>query len=117
MSTLSIAPSFTTPRPVRRSSVRLTRRGRLVVFVTSLLLVLTAAFFLAGGAVGTSEKGEPVPTEIVMVGPGDTLWGIASEAATDGDVRSMMTRIERLNALESAALSAGQKLRVPTESD
>ena len=85
MSTLSLAPSFTTSAPVR-STVRLTRRGRLVVFVTSLFLVLAVA-------------------------------GIASELATDGDVRSMMTEIERLNALESASLSAGQKLRVPVVSD
>lgn len=116
MSTLSLAPSFTTPAPVR-STVRLTRRGRLVVFVTSLFLVLAVAFMLAGGAVGTGSAGEPAPTEIVQVAPGDTLWGIASEVATDGDVRSMMTEIERLNALESASLSAGQKLRVPVVTD
>lgn len=116
MSTLSLAPSFTTPAPVR-STVRLTRRGRLVVFVTSLFLVLAVAFMLAGGAVGTGSAGEPVPTEVVQVAPGDTLWGIASEVATDGDVRSMMTEIERLNALESSSLSAGQKLRVPVVSD
>ena len=120
MSTLSLSPAFSigTPAPARlRSSVRLTRRGRLVVFVTSLFLVLAVAFLLAGGAVGTDAPGEQVPTEIVQVAPGDTLWGIASEAATDGDVRSMMTQIERLNALESAGLQAGQKLRVPVVSD
>ena len=117
MSTLSLAPAFT-PAPARpRSTVRLTRRGRLVVFLTSLLLVLGVAFMLAGGAVGTGEAGQPEPTEIVQVAPGDTLWGIASEIATDGDVRSMMNEIERLNALESAGLSAGQKLRVPVVSD
>ena len=117
MSTLSLAPAFTPSAACARSSVRLTRRGRLVVFVTSLFLVLAVAFMLAGGAVGTGSAGEPAPTEVVQVAPGDTLWGIASEVATDGDVRSMMTEIERLNALESASLSAGQKLRVPVVSD
>ena len=113
MSTLSISPAFA-PAPVRvRSAVRLTRRGRLVVFLTSLLVVLGVAFMLAGGAVGTDAAGEPAPTQVVQVAPGDTLWAIASDIATDGDVRSMMTRIERLNALETASLSAGQKLRVP----
>lgn len=122
MSTLSLAPVFT-PAPARprsyrsRSTVRLTRRGRLVVFVTSLLLVLAVAFALAGGAVGTDSAGEQIPTEIVQVAPGDTLWGIASEIATEGEVRSVMTQIERLNALESASLQAGQKLRVPVVSD
>lgn len=116
MSTLSIAPAFAPARPAisaHRSTVRLTRRGRLVVFLASLFVVLAAIFVFAGGAVGTSEKGEPPVTEIVKVGPGDTLWGIASEAAGDGDVRSMVSEIRRLNALDSAALDAGQKLRVP----
>ena len=115
MSTLSLAPAFTAPRA--RSAVRLTRRGRLVVFLTSLFVALAVAFMLAGGAVGTDAAGDPAPTEIVQVAPGDTLWGIASDIATDGDVRSVMTEIERLNALESASLSAGQKLRVPVVSD
>ncbi len=117
MSTLSLAPAFVPAPAARRSTVRLTRRGRLVVFLTSLFLVLVVAFMLAGGAVGTDEAGQPAPTEIVQVAPGDTLWGIASEIATDGDVRSVMSEIERLNALESASLAAGQKLRVPVVSD
>src|SRR3712207_2101497 len=116
MSTLSLAPAFTAA-PRSRSTVRLTRRGRLVVFLTSLFLVLAVAFMLAGGAVGTDEPGQQVPTEVVQVAPGDTLWGIASDVATDGDVRSMMQQIERLNALESAGLQAGQKLRVPVTTD
>jgi len=117
MSTLSISPSFSSVAVRPSAALRLTRRGRLVVFVTSLLLVLAAAFLLAGGAVGTDEAGQPAPTEIVQVAPGDTLWGIAGELATDGEVRSMMSEIERLNALESVGLSAGQKLRVPVVTD
>ncbi len=117
MSTLSLSPVFSTAPARTRSSVRLTRRGRLVVFVTSLFLVLGVAIMLAGGAVGTDSAGQQIPTEVVTVAPGDTLWEIASDIATDGDVRSAMTQIERLNALESASLSAGQKLRVPVVTD
>ena len=117
MSTLSIAPVFHLPTAPRRSAVRLTRRGRLVVFLSALLLALTAVFFLAGGAVGTDEAGTPPATEIVQVAPGDTLWGIASDVAADGEVRSMINEIERLNALDNAVLSAGQKLRVPVVTD
>jgi Tfp pilus assembly protein FimV len=119
MSTLSIAPAFA-PMTVRRpapSSVRLTRRGRLVVFLTALAFVLMAGFFLGAGAFGTDEAGTAPATEIVMVGSGDTLWGIASDISTDRDVRDVMSEIERLNALDSVALSAGQKLRVPVTSD
>ncbi len=119
MSTLSLAPAFIPTATVRRpvSTVRLTRRGRLTVFLTSLLIALCAAFVLAGGAVGTGESGQPAPTEIVQVAPGDTLWEIASDIATDGDVRGVMNQIERLNALESTGLAAGQKLRVPVLTD
>ncbi|WP_439937103.1 LysM peptidoglycan-binding domain-containing protein [Nocardia sp. N13] len=118
MSTLSLAPAFPSTSAARaRSTVRLTRRGRLAVFLTSLFLVLGVAFMLAGGAVGTGSAGEPIPTEIVTVAPGDTLWDIASDIATDGDVRTAMNEIERLNALESTGLAAGQKLRVPVATD
>lgn len=96
-----------------RTALRLTRRGRLTVFLGTLAVALTVSFFLGAGAVGTEEAGTPVPTEVVMVGTGDTLWGIASEVAGDDSIREVMTEIERLNALESPALMAGQELRVP----
>ena len=119
MSTLSISPSFSAPSSVRlpQVGVRLTRRGRLVVFLAALTLLMLSAFFLGSVAVGTDAPGQAEPTEIVMVGTGDTLWGIAAEINADGDVRSTMRDIERLNALDSVVLSAGQKLRVPVSDD
>jgi hypothetical protein len=104
MSTMTITPTPT---------YRLTRRGRLVVLAFSLVVVLAIGVFLAAGAVGTQESGTPEPTETVMVGTGDTLWGIAAEAADGGDVREMVERIKRLNALDSGMVTAGQRLRVP----
>ncbi|GGO72200.1 LysM peptidoglycan-binding domain-containing protein [Nocardioides deserti] len=98
-----------------RSSVRLTRRGRLTVFVLALIAVLAAGIFIAAGSVATEEAGTPEPTRVVMVGTGETLWGIAAELADDGDVRSTMREIERLNALDSAVLDAGQRLVVPLD--
>jgi hypothetical protein len=83
-----------------------------VVFVASLVAVLGCILALAGGAMGTDEAGELPPTEIVVVGTGDTLWGIASEVG-GGDIRTTMREIERLNALDTAAVQAGQRLRVP----
>ena len=119
MSTLSISPSFSAPSSVRlpQVGVRLTRRGRLVVFLAALTLLMLSAFFFGSVAVGTDAPGQAEPTEIVMVGTGDTLWGIAAEINADGDVRSTMREIERLNALDSVVLSAGQKLRVPVSDD
>jgi hypothetical protein len=103
---------------VRRSAVRLTRRGRVVVLLLGVVLALAAGVFLGAGSVATEHPGTPAPTAIVMVGAGDTLWGIAADAAAatgEDDVRAMVARIERLNALESAMVLSGQRLRVPTD--
>ena len=96
-----------------RGQVRLTRRGRFVVFVVSLLFVLGAALFLGATSVATNEAGTDQPTEAVMVGEGDTLWAIAADLAPDGEVRDMVQTIKEINALDSAMLVAGQTLYVP----
>ncbi len=122
MSTLTIAPAFrpsavpsVVPSVVRSTSstVRLTRRGRLVVFVAALVLAFAVGIIVSAGSVATDEAGTPEPTRVVTVSTGDTLWAIASDLAEDGDVQEMMTDIERLNALDSGMLSAGQRLVVP----
>ena len=125
MSTITIDPVRSacyveprSPRSTQRSSLRLTRRGRFVVLLLGLAIALTAGVFLGAGSVATGHKGTPEPTRVVQVGPGDTLWGIAGEAAAatgEDDVRAMVDRIERLNALESGMVLAGQRLRVPTD--
>ena len=96
-----------------RNRVRLTRRGRLVVFVVSLFLAFAVGILIAAGSVATQEPGMPEPTRVMTVGTGDTLWGISTELAGDGDTREMMRRIESLNALESGMLVTGQRLVVP----
>lgn len=101
----------TTYAPATSSStLRLTRRGRVVVFVLAMLLVLAAFVLLSGGSVATET---PEATEVVMVGTGETLWGIAAARALEGDVLEMVAHIQELNDLDSAAVLAGQKLRVP----
>ena len=115
-------PPGRTPRRAaavdRPSTLRLTRRGRVVVLLLGLVLALAAGVFLGAGSVATERPGTPEPTRIVQVGSGDTLWGIAVDAAAatgEDDVRAMVDRIERLNALDSGMVLAGQRLRVPTE--
>ncbi|WP_202388446.1 LysM peptidoglycan-binding domain-containing protein [Nocardioides flavescens] len=119
MTTMSLDTRFA-PAPARgrapaaAGTVRLTRRGRVVVLLVALVLAFAVGVFVtAASSVATLEPGAPEATEIVQVGSGDTLWGIASELAEDGRVRDMMHRIERLNALESTALQTGQRLVVP----
>ena len=120
--TPQLAPQVRAARPARpqvgmqrSGSVRLTRRGRLVVLTLAVLAILAIGFVLAGGSVATSEPGTPEPTRVVMVGAGDTLWDIAAGVADGGDVRAMVDHIRDLNALDSGMVTAGQRLLVPTE--
>jgi LysM domain len=95
------------------SSVRLTRRGRLVVFTAGLAAVLGIAIAAATGSLADDR---PEPTRVVTVQPGQTLWDVASRAAErtgGGDVRSMMTHLEAVNHLDSTTLQVGQTLHVP----
>ena len=111
---------FATPGGARDrtlgGALRLTRRGRLVIFALALIIVLALSVMLGGGSVATSERGEPTPTQIITVGQGVTLWAIASDIAAhtgERDVRTVMAEIESLNRLDSTMLQAGQQLRVP----
>ena len=93
-----------------RTTVRLTRRGRLVVFVASVAAVLGLGLAAASGSAASDH---PERTRVVVVGTGQTLWDISTSVAGGGDVRATMSHIEDLNHLDSSALQAGQHLRVP----
>lgn len=112
MSTIALHPThFRSPAP----SVRLTRRGRVVVtllFLGMLLAVLTA---FGPRVVATAGHGAPVSTTTVVVGEGDTLWNIASGVAEPGHTREMIRRIVELNSLSSTTIHSGQELAVPTK--
>ena len=106
MSTMTLTPALST-------TVRLTRRGRLVVLALGLLLVALVGVVLAGGSMATSESGPTPATEMITVGTGDTLWAIAAERAEAGDVREVIEHIQRLNSLDGGLVVTGQRLVVP----
>jgi len=112
MSTIAIPTTYVAPR---RPTVRLTRRGRLVVFALALLALLVAGLIGASMSGASDEKGERVPTRGVVVGSGDTLWDLSAAAADDESVREMQGRIMELNGLDSGVVYAGQTLRVPLD--
>ena len=120
MSTISFSPTYAA-RPIRVArpaapQLRLTRRGRLAIFVLGLLIAAGVAFVLASGSSATAEQGgAPVATERIVVTPGQTLWQIAAERSADGEVRAMVDTIEKLNALEEPMLYVGQELFVPVD--
>jgi hypothetical protein len=113
MSTITFTPQIS----YRPRSVRLTRRGRLVVFTCGVLLAFAFGVWFAAGSVATRDAGVE-QVDVVTVAPGETLWDIASDAAAatgDGTTGDMVSRIQDMNSLDSSMLYAGQKLRVPTE--
>lgn len=120
MSTLTHTLVLPAPREraqrtaARPGAVRLTRRGRAVVFLLAFAVVLGIGLAFAAGSAATRDAGGS-ETTVITVGTGDTLWDIAAGISEGGDVRSTMERIEELNALDSGMLVAGQRLRVPTE--
>ena len=131
MSTISIAPHrVSAPRvatsravatrrvaqPARGAGqVRLTRRGRVVVFLFAFAVVAALAVAIAAGSAATRDNGGAPAVDVVTVAPGETLWDIASDvaAASGGDVRGAMADIQDLNTLDGSMVYAGQQLRIP----
>lgn len=105
------------------TTMRLTRRGRLLLFGMPVFALLTALavgmFFLAGALVNqaqaSSSEALGVSAEEVQVGAGDTLWDVASQVDSDQDIRELIGQITELNGLESSELQPGQTLYVPVE--
>jgi len=105
-----------------RNTVRLTRRGRLVVTVmvaaVSLSLVVLAWLAIAARSAQATDGGQS-PGAVyqnltsVVVHPGQTLWSIASQAEPTADPRAVMQQIIELNALRGTSVVPGQRLWVP----
>jgi hypothetical protein len=108
------------PRPAVAPSLRLTKRGRVVVTVvaaaaaTALLtaLSLTAASGALASSHGQARAGYTGMHQVV-VEPGQTLWTIASTAEPDADPRVVIPQITQANSLNGVTIEAGQVLWVP----
>jgi Tfp pilus assembly protein FimV len=94
-----------------QARLHLTRRGRVVVVLLGLAVVLGGA--MGGRAVADGpERATEVTTHAVMAG--ETLWQIASSVAAPGeDVRDVVVALQDLNGLADGSLQAGQVLVVP----
>ena len=116
MSTLSISPAFVSgaaPLRVRRSTVRLTQRGRVVLLLAFLAMALVVSMSLGGWATASREGGAQPEVRVIEVQPGDTLYGIAGDLAKPGKIREMVHEIQQLNSLSGGGLQVGQKLALP----
>lgn len=101
------------PEP-RQSAPRLTRRGRVVVFLAAMTTILLLGVTLGDSTVATSQAGTAAATNAVTVKAGQTLWQIAATANPNGDIRQTVDDIMKLNSLPSAAgLQMGSEIAVP----
>lgn len=107
MSSISISANDFSVRPVR--AVRLTRRGKFVLFAA--FLALAAVFMVALG--GLADAGSPQQVREIQVVPGQTLTDIARQVGGHADVRDTIAEIERMNGMSGAALQIGQHLVLP----
>ena len=110
---LSVVPTEAEP-DVRGPELRLTRRGRLAMFLSTLLMLGVLGVILGSTTVATDKPGAPVPAAMVVVEPGQTLWDLAAKANPNGDIRTTVDDIMRHNSIESAGgLQAGDTIAVP----
>jgi LysM domain len=95
------------------TTVRLTRRGRLVLVLGVMLMLVLAGFTLGHGSSLAASRA-PAAHRSVTVEAGETLWGVAARVAPHDDPRIVVADIESFNHLSSAEVEPGQQLVIPT---
>lgn len=125
MSTIAFHQSYdTTVRPVRhlqavpasrtQTALRLTRRGRIVLFLAVMAAILLMGITVGGSTVATDQAGQQAATTTVTVRAGQTLWDLAIKANPNGDIRQTVDDIMKLNSLPTASgLQMGREIAVP----
>lgn len=123
---MALAAPFPTARPVSRpvrrprpsaasSSLRLTRRGRVVIALASILMLfgvtVVSGVFTADAGSSAAEQGRA--TGVVVVQAGESLWQIAKDIAPQADPRETVTTIRELNGLGDTTVVPGQSIVVP----
>ncbi|WP_029145734.1 LysM peptidoglycan-binding domain-containing protein [Microbacterium luticocti] len=113
MSTISATSAPVTTR------LRITARGRRVLAALVALPVAAALGWAAlggGSALASRDAGAPAGTfATITVSAGDSLWSIARQVAPAADPRDVVDAIMRLNALQTAVVSPGERLALPAE--
>lgn len=88
------------------TSLRLTRRGRLAITVTTMLVASVAGATVAFG-------GQATTPQQVTVEPGQTLGQIAEAELSQLPTREAVARLQVTNDLSTSHVHAGQVLTIP----
>lgn len=113
ISSFDVANALPAPRP----RLRLTRRGRAALTTLAALPIVIGALVFTFNGGGAIAAGERVGTTFqhVTVQSGESLWSVAESIAPNADPRDVIAELVKLNGLESAVVSPGQQLAVPTQ--
>jgi LysM repeat protein len=103
-------------------SLRLTRRGRVVLTGLTALLVTTVMVVLGIGT-GTAQATNSAPAHgdvgrylaRVTVSPGENLWWVAENTDPNVDPRVIIQEVIALNELTGTTIYPGEQLWVPRE--
>jgi hypothetical protein len=95
------------------TTLRITRRGRLVLSAAIAVPILALSVLLASPGALAGDEPTSNDFEYMTVLSGDTLWSIASLVAPEQDPRDVVAEIMSLNQLDSAGIQPGQQLAVP----
>ncbi len=96
-------------------TLRLTRRGRMLLTVVSVLVFGAAILVLGLRVAGVLEPGPHFTHTVpVQVAPGQTLWSIAQDTNPGQDPAAVVEKIANLNNLATPAdIIPGQTLQIP----
>jgi hypothetical protein len=110
---MSTTPMSTDQSPARHSALRLTQRGRVVVLLALVGLILAAFSLGRVGSQAAPRTAHHAQLGQTVVQPGESLWAVAKRVAPGHDPRAVIDQIADLNDLDSSAVAAGQLLVVP----
>ena len=68
------------------------------------------------GPLTSALAGDRIPDQpaVIVVEPGDTLWGIAERVAPEADPRATVRRLAEANGLATTVLVPGMQIQVPS---
>lgn len=101
----------------RRTRLRLTRRGRLVLtaLAAAPVIAATAWFGVSTGSASADNRTTGAEVQHVTVLPGQSLWQVAEAVAPNADPRDVVDAIVDMNALQTTVVTPGETLAVPPQ--